>query len=168
MRSRVFPSLPTRWPTRLSSRAICSLAATMLLKVSAILPGSPVQEPGRRTEKSPSCMRCRLARMTLRSADGASATSVLWPLLASAVCGAFAGAVAVLELFLFIWICLLKTLQVKACAQVSLHPGGWKLCRTELGSGSNSENQILDNWKAWKWVPGSLLMMGFLDAAFIA
>ena len=34
---------------------------------------SPVQEPGRRTEKSPSRMVCRLARMTARSAAETSA-----------------------------------------------------------------------------------------------
>ena len=68
-RSRVRPSLPTTWPTRLSSLAICWLAATMSLKVSAILPARPVQAPGRRTEKSPSRMECRLARIE-RQIDG--------------------------------------------------------------------------------------------------
>ena len=84
MRSRVLPSLPTTWPTRFSSCAICWLAATISLKVSAIFPARPVQEPGRRTEKSPSRMVCRLARMTLRSA--LPGISLPRPLFSKAVC----------------------------------------------------------------------------------
>ncbi len=68
MRSRVLPSLPTTCPTRLSSRCICWLAETMELKVSAILPERPVQEPGRRTEKSPSRMVCMAPNRARNSA----------------------------------------------------------------------------------------------------
>ena len=53
-RWRVLPCLPTTVPTRSSSLAIRAFAATISLKVSAILPSTPVQSPGRRTEKSPS------------------------------------------------------------------------------------------------------------------
>src|SRR6266478_5474013 len=49
----IFPSLPTTRLTRSSSRAVRSLNSMMSLKVSAILPASPVQSPGRRAEKSP-------------------------------------------------------------------------------------------------------------------
>ncbi len=80
VRSRVRPSLPTAWPTRFSSRAICSLAATMSLKVSAILPGNPVHDPGRRTEKSPCCICCRLTRMALKSAVVGSEMPAAFPL----------------------------------------------------------------------------------------
>ena len=69
VRSRVLPSLPTTCPTRFSSCAMCWLAATISLKVSAIFPARPAQEPGSRTEKSPSRMLCRLVRMTVRSRD---------------------------------------------------------------------------------------------------
>src|SRR6266436_2517648 len=69
VRSDVRPSLPTACPTRVSSRAICWLAETISLKVSAIFPCKPVQYPGRRTEKSPSRMVCRPASITPRSAD---------------------------------------------------------------------------------------------------
>ena len=69
VRSRVFPSLPTTWPTRFSSCAMCWLAATISLNVSAIFPANPTHEPGSRTEKSPSRMVCRLAKITLRSRD---------------------------------------------------------------------------------------------------
>ncbi len=50
--------------------------------MSAIFPGRPVQFPGKRTEKSPSRMVCRLARMTLRSpeSEGGWASAAL-PLL---------------------------------------------------------------------------------------
>ena len=41
-----------------SSRAMRSLAATISLNVSAILPSSPVWSPGSRTEKSPIRMAC--------------------------------------------------------------------------------------------------------------
>ena len=74
------PSLPTAWPTRFSSCAICSLAATISLKVSAIFPGRPVHDPGRRTEKSPSRMVCRLASMTPRSGDTGSTAGLERPL----------------------------------------------------------------------------------------
>src|ERR1700678_2265525 len=47
----------------------------MSLNVSAIFPASPVQFPGSRTEKSPSRMVCRLARITLRSADTGSVSA---------------------------------------------------------------------------------------------
>src|SRR4029077_15186879 len=39
----------------------------MSLNVSAIFPARPVQAPGRRTEKSPSRMECKLARISGRS-----------------------------------------------------------------------------------------------------
>src|SRR3984885_1499622 len=81
VRSRVLPSLPTTCPTRFNSCAICWLAATMELKVSATLPASPVQEPGRRTEKSPSRMVCRPARITLRSPPVGRATATESPLV---------------------------------------------------------------------------------------
>ncbi len=79
VRSRVRPSLPTACPTRFNSRAICWLAETISLNVSAIFPGSPVQDPGRRTEKSPSRIVCRLASITLRSADAPSPLPALCP-----------------------------------------------------------------------------------------
>src|SRR5712671_2105468 len=49
----IFPSLPTTRLTRSNSRAVRSLSSMMSLKVSAILPASPVQSPGKRAEKSP-------------------------------------------------------------------------------------------------------------------
>src|SRR2546430_6561016 len=49
----IFPSLPTTRLTRSNSRAVRSLNSIMSLKVSAILPASPVQSPGKRAEKSP-------------------------------------------------------------------------------------------------------------------
>jgi hypothetical protein len=52
----------------------------MELKVSAIFPSSPVQEPGSRTEKSPFYMVRRLERMTLKDADAGSATRTELPL----------------------------------------------------------------------------------------
>ena len=76
-----WPSLPTTCPTRFSSCAICWFAVTMSLNVSAIFPASPVQFPGRRTEKSPSRIVWRLARIMLRSADAASALGEPRPLL---------------------------------------------------------------------------------------
>ena len=69
VRSRVLPSFPTTCPTRFNSCAICWLAATMELKVSAIFPASPIQEPGSRTEKSPPRMVWRLAKITLSSPE---------------------------------------------------------------------------------------------------
>ena len=102
MRSRVRPSLPTTWPTRFNSCAICWLAATMSLNVSAIFPASPVQVPGSRTEKSPSRIVCRLARITLRSADAASATAVLRPLLLA--WGLRSGIVFSASVVLFGWV----------------------------------------------------------------
>src|SRR6267154_6152373 len=44
------------------------LAITISLKVSAIFPPTPVQTPDKRTEKSPSRMVCRPARIAPRSA----------------------------------------------------------------------------------------------------
>ena len=52
-RWRVRPSLPTTCPTCSSCRAICWLVETISLKVSAILPRTPVDSPAMRTEKSP-------------------------------------------------------------------------------------------------------------------
>src|SRR5215475_3193066 len=66
VRSRVLPSLPTAFPTLFNSCAICSLADTISLKVSATFPSSPVHDPGKRTEKSPSRMLCRRERITAR------------------------------------------------------------------------------------------------------
>ncbi len=58
------------------------------------LSGSPVHEPGRRTEKSPSRMVCRLASMTARSGESGSATSVECPLLFFGAGSEFTRAVA--------------------------------------------------------------------------
>src|SRR6266849_4539467 len=52
----------------------------MSLNVSAIFPASPVQEPGSRTEKSPARIVCRLASITLRSAEIGSASALECPL----------------------------------------------------------------------------------------
>ncbi len=57
-RWRALPSRPTSWPTRSSCSAMRWLAATISLKVSAILPSMPVKSPGRRTEKSPTRIAC--------------------------------------------------------------------------------------------------------------
>jgi len=57
-RCRVFPSRPTTWPTRSSCWAIRWLAATISLKVSAILPSMPRWSPVIRTEKSPLRIAC--------------------------------------------------------------------------------------------------------------
>ena len=70
-RCRVLPCLPTTVPTRSSSSAILALAATMSLKVSAILPSTPVQWPGSRTEKSPSRTACRALSSCVTSDGGA-------------------------------------------------------------------------------------------------
>ena len=103
MRSRVLPSLPTTCPTRFNSCAICWLAATMSLKVSAIFPASPVHDPGSRTEKSPSRMVCRLAKITPRSAEGDSATRTECPFFFSPASGPpLATAVVAPWLLLFI------------------------------------------------------------------
>src|SRR5580704_14190151 len=51
----------------------------MSLNVSAIFPANPVQLLGRRTEKSPSRMVLRLARITLRSAGIASLARAVAP-----------------------------------------------------------------------------------------
>src|SRR5437763_3985441 len=66
-RWRVLPSRPTTWPTRSSWVGIPSLAATISLKVSAILPIRPGWSPGIRTEKSPTRIACRARRRSLRS-----------------------------------------------------------------------------------------------------
>ena len=63
---RVLPSCPTVWPTSFSCWAICSLAATMSLKASAILPAMPGWLWGRRTEKSPARITC-MARSSIAS-----------------------------------------------------------------------------------------------------
>ena len=81
VRSLVLPSLPTTWPTRFNSWAICSFAATISLNVSAIFPASPVHAPGSRTEKSPSRMVWRLARIALSSAGAISERPAGCPLL---------------------------------------------------------------------------------------
>src|SRR5258708_27733924 len=81
VRSRVLPSLPTTCPTRFNSCAICWLAATISLNVSATFPASPVQDTGRRTEKSPSRMVLRAPRITLRSTEKGSPLEPEFPLL---------------------------------------------------------------------------------------
>ena len=73
VRSRVRPSLPTAYPTRFNSPAMFSFAAMISLKVSAIFPVNPVHDPGSRAEKSPCCIRWRLARIALNSGVGGSA-----------------------------------------------------------------------------------------------
>ena len=55
-RVRVLPCRPTTSPTCSSCWAMRSLAATMELNASQILPATPVRVPGKRTEKSPACM----------------------------------------------------------------------------------------------------------------
>ena len=67
-RWRVLPSRPTTWPTRSSCCAMRSLAATISLKVSAILPRMPISLPGMRTEKSPTRMDCSAFRSSCNSA----------------------------------------------------------------------------------------------------
>ena len=122
MRSRVRPSFPTTCPTRFSSFAICWFAVTMSLNVSAIFPASPVQFPGKRTEKSPSRMVCRLARITLRSADtGSDSTAVTARplLLAFGLGSGIAAVVALLGSLRFI---LLSTVQTSARRQFC---GSW-------------------------------------------
>ena len=57
-RSRVWPRLPTRSPTRASSSARRRLLKMMSLSVSASLPAMPSQPPGRRWLKSPSRTAC--------------------------------------------------------------------------------------------------------------
>src|SRR6516164_2650885 len=68
-RSRIFPSLPSVWPRRLSSSAICWLADTISLKVSAIRPVRPVQTTGSLTEKSPFRTLRRVWRIKASSED---------------------------------------------------------------------------------------------------
>ena len=85
MRSRVLPSLPTTCPTRFSSCAICWLAATISLNVSAIFPASPVQIPAGARRKSPSRMVCRLASKTLSSPEPISERTPRPLLLGSAL-----------------------------------------------------------------------------------
>jgi hypothetical protein len=54
-----------------------SLAATMVLKVSQILPATPIFEPGRRTEKSPACMAFRASSSSLRLSSGEAIAAAL-------------------------------------------------------------------------------------------
>ena len=68
-RWRVLPSRPTTWPTRSSCCAMRSLAVTISLKVSAILPRMPTSLPGMRTEKSPTRMDCSAFKSSCSSAD---------------------------------------------------------------------------------------------------
>ena len=56
-------------------------AMAISLKVSAIFPLSPVHEPGRRTEKSPSRMACIFSRMRTISEDSSCAVAPLCPLV---------------------------------------------------------------------------------------
>ena len=67
-RWRVLPSRPTTWPTRSSCWAMRSLAATISLNVSAILPSRPTWLPAMRTEKSPTRMACSALSRLCRSA----------------------------------------------------------------------------------------------------
>src|SRR5579859_2383372 len=106
-RSRVRPSLPTTCPTRRSSRAICWLAATMSLNVSAILPPSPVHDPGSRTEKSPSRILCRPVSTTAKSNSPGSPITCGWPLpLKTAVAAAapLSAELLALRLAVFIYV----------------------------------------------------------------
>src|ERR1700733_14983203 len=103
MRSRVLPSLPTAFPTRFNSLAICWLAVTISLNVSAIFPARPVQFPGSRTEKSPSRMTCRLDRITLRSAYETSTRTSPCPLVFASgtpSVGVFAAPIGGTDLFM--------------------------------------------------------------------
>jgi hypothetical protein len=68
-RWRVLPSRPTTWPTRSSCCAMRSLAATISLKLSAILPRRPTWFPGMRTEKSPTRMACKALSRSCSSAE---------------------------------------------------------------------------------------------------
>ena len=72
-RVRVLPSRPTTWPTCSSSWAIRSLAATISLNVSAILPSRPVWSVGSRTEKSPVRIACKACSSSCRAREE-------WPL----------------------------------------------------------------------------------------
>src|ERR1700704_1811175 len=65
----IFPSLPTTRLTRSNSRAVRSLNSMMSLKVSAILPASPVQSPGRRAEKSPFLKASRVFKSSFVFSD---------------------------------------------------------------------------------------------------
>src|ERR1700689_3602998 len=80
MRSRVLPSLPTTCSARFNSCEICWLVETMSLNVSAIFPAIPVHEPGKRTDKSPSRMVCKLARIAASSGDDTWPFPLLDPL----------------------------------------------------------------------------------------
>src|SRR6185312_8523992 len=68
-RWRVWPSRPTTSPTRSSSRDMRSLAATMSLKVSAILPAMPWWSADMRTEKSPERMAWRAESSSISSEE---------------------------------------------------------------------------------------------------
>ena len=68
-RWRVLPSRPTTWPTRSSCCAMRSLAATISLNVSAILPSRPTWLPAIRTEKSPTRIACIAFRRSCSSGD---------------------------------------------------------------------------------------------------
>ena len=68
-RWRVLPSRPTTWPTRSSCCAMRSLAATISLNVSAILPRRPTWLLGMRTEKSPTRMAWSAFKRSCSSAD---------------------------------------------------------------------------------------------------
>ena len=84
-RVRVLPSRPTTWPTCSSSCAMRSLAATISLNVSAILPSRPVWSVGRRTEKSPVRIACKACSSFCSPKE--------WPLRGSPVsCAAIAAA----------------------------------------------------------------------------
>ena len=71
-RWRVCPSRPTTWPTSSSCSAMLWLAATISLKVSAILPAMPVRSPGSRTEKSPTRMAWSACSRSRRSKPASS------------------------------------------------------------------------------------------------
>src|ERR1700682_997552 len=81
----------------------------MELNVSAIFPGSPVQEPGSLTEKSPFRMVCKPARITFRSAGAGSDLCTEFPFLLVwlvwvASGSPWATAIAASRLFFFIMV----------------------------------------------------------------
>ena len=76
-RSRILPSFPRVCPSRFSSSAMCWLALTMSLNVSAIRPVKPVQTTGSRTEKSPFLTLKRVCRIIASSEDSLSEKPLL-------------------------------------------------------------------------------------------
>src|SRR5688572_32672795 len=78
MRCLSLPSLPTTRQTRAVSSLNRWLKSLISLNASAILPGTPVQSDGRRTEKSPPLYASRTERSCrVRSVDGGSFTGTV-------------------------------------------------------------------------------------------